>query len=315
MRSDMTKCSTAWSASMLRRDLSARAEHLARTQGYVHDLSTGSTPAVIFGCDERGRHGNFHPASFQRILAEPDWALRLEKVHTASRRSRERHDWRWMELDSCSSSDALLMSIFCHPEVFDGARLSAGVAALMQVDPATRPRFGFRCGVPLQMRPGSRAAADRTEIDLVLGDLFIEAKLTESDFQSAPSRLIERYRDLEEVFDVHKLPSRMIGAIPVPANVDPNDPTVHMTARPVKLRVDGYQLIRNVLGAYVADASFCLLCDGRRHDLIDAWYAVLSAVHARSFSWRLKLLTWQELAGSLPVDLREFLALKYGIES
>jgi len=28
---------------------------------------------------------------------------------------------------------------------------------------------------------------------------------------------------------------------------------------------------------------------------------------------RLKLLTWQELAGVVPGDLQEFLALKYGI--
>jgi hypothetical protein len=306
--------SPRWTASTLRRDLSARAEVLARAHGYLHDLSTGSAPAVIFGCDDRGRHGNFHPASYTRICAEREWARRLAKVHTASRRSRARHDWRWMELDSCSSSDALLMSIFCHPAVFDGLRLSPSVAALLHVDPLARPQFGVCVGAPYRPRANSRAVADRTEIDLVLGNLFLEAKLTESDFQSARLNHVERYRDLEEVFDVGKLPRKIIAAQQLPPNVDPDDPTVHLIARPAKLRVAGYQLIRNVLAAYAAEASFCVLCDGRRHDLIEIWYWVLSAIHVSNFSWRLKLLTWQELAGSLPADLQEFLAIKYGIE-
>src|SRR6266404_5841357 len=49
---------------------------------------------VIFGRDEQGRHGNFHPASDTSICSNPAWLRRLTKVHTASRRSRARKDWQ-----------------------------------------------------------------------------------------------------------------------------------------------------------------------------------------------------------------------------
>jgi hypothetical protein len=84
---------------------------------------------------------------------------------------------------------------------------------------------------------------------------------------------------------------------------------------PAKTRtlIDGYQLIRNVLAAYAADASFCVLSDARRQDLIETWYTILSAVHSPTFATRLKLLTWQELTTTLPHDLQQFLETKYGI--
>jgi hypothetical protein len=122
-----------------------------------------------------------------------------------------------------------------------------------------------------------------------LGDLFVEAKLTETGFQQAKPKLIERYRDLETVFDVSRLPWTPMGT------------------------VRGYQLIRNVLAAFASEAAFCVLCDTRRQDLVEAWYAVMAAVHASGFAWRLKLLTWQELAARLPDDLQRFLDAKYGI--
>ena len=277
--------SPSWSSSLLRRDLSARAHHLASTQKLLHDICPGSAPVVIFGRDEEeGRHGNFHPKSYANICANPAWLRRLTKVHTASRRSRARKDWQWMELDSCNSSDALLMNIFCHPGVFNGTALTPAVANLLNIEPATRPCFGINPGVPLL-----NGHLDRTEIDLQLGNLFLEAKLTESNFQTAKTALIERYRDLEIVFDIARLPHSNTGA------------------------TQGYQLIRNVLAAFASDASFCVLCDTRRHDLIEIWYSVLSAVHSRTFATHLKLLTWQELATILPKDLQHFLEEKYGI--
>jgi hypothetical protein len=316
--------SQCWSASLLRRDLSARAHQVAQTQKLLHDISPGSDPVVIFGRDEQGRHGNFHPASDISICANPAWLRRLAKAHTASRRSRARKDWRWMELDSANSSDALLMNIFCHPGVFDGLTITPAVANLLNIEATAQPCFGINPGVPLhqhttkrsrrgvatQPQPdlfGSTAASagldesknlnestrlkDRTEIDLQLGNLYLEAKLTESNFQNATPRLIERYRDLETIFDLTRLPRKVTGVI------------------------QGYQLIRNVLAAYASDASFCVLCDARRRDLITIWYSVLSAVHYPSFAWRLKLLTWQELASVLPKDLQQFVETKYGIYS
>ena len=271
-------------SAMLRRELSARSREFARTHKLLHDLTPGSNPAVIFGRDESGRHGNFHAESYSRICANPAWASRLAKVHTASRRNRARADWQWMELDAANSSDALLMNIFCHPGVFSDGKLSPQVANLLNVNRETQPCFGIHPGVPLR-----NGHFDRTEIDLHLGNLFIEAKLTESSFQNARPRLIERYRDLETIFDITRLPWTADGI------------------------VQGYQLIRNVLAAFASDTSFCVLSDARRNDLIETWYSVLSAVHYPSFAWRLKLLTWQELAIALPGDLQQFLERKYGI--
>ncbi|PYV80125.1 MAG: hypothetical protein DMG93_19635, partial [Acidobacteria bacterium] len=97
----------------LRRELSTRNQEIAATNGSLHELTAGETPSVIFGCDESQQHGNFFPASYRNICANPEWARRLAKVHTASRRLRFQAAWRWRELDCANSSDALLMNIFC----------------------------------------------------------------------------------------------------------------------------------------------------------------------------------------------------------
>ncbi|HEY6376797.1 MAG TPA: hypothetical protein VIX90_14845, partial [Edaphobacter sp.] len=225
----------AWSASLLRRDINARAQHLATANQLLHEQTTGQSPSIIFGRDEQSHHGNFHPASYTAICANPDWARRLTKVHTAHRRVRARADWPWMELDCANSSDALLMNIFCHPQVFNGKTLTASVANLVGVDNIAQPRFGIHPRVPLQ-----NGLTDRTEIDLQLNDLFLEAKLTETSFQTAGQGMIERYRDLEAVFDITHLPRKRTAAS---TNT-----------------IEGYQLIRNVLAAYASDASFCVLC-------------------------------------------------------
>jgi hypothetical protein len=305
-----------WSASLLRSDLNARAQHLATTSHLLHEQTTGREPSIIFGRDDQSNHGNFHPASYAAICANPDWQRRLTKVHTAHRRSRARADWPWMELDCANSSDALLMNIICHPKVFNGKTLAPAVARLLGVDPVTQPIFGIRPGVPL-----CGNLKDRTEIDLQLNNLFVEAKLTETSFQTAKPSLIERYRDLETVFDRDRLPRKLIypAASHPPAedfsqieDVAPPEPS-NPTPKPSRILIDGYQLIRNVLAAYASEASFCVFCDARRHDLIETWYSILSAVHRPTFAARLKLLTWQELSTTLPKDLQHFLDTKYGI--
>jgi hypothetical protein len=74
-----------------------------------------------------------------------------------------------------------------------------------------------------------------------------------------------------------------------------------------------YQLIRNVLAAYAVGCSFCVLHDERRPDLREEWFRVISAVRNAEMRFRLKVLTWQELAALLPDDLQQFLDVKYGI--
>jgi hypothetical protein len=314
-----------WSASLLRRDLNARAQHLATTTDLLHDQTPGNSPSILFGRDEQARHGNFHPASYAAICANPAWSRRLTKVHTAHRKLRARADWPWMELDCANSSDALLMNIFCHPGVFNGDIFAPAIARLFNIDPAAQPHFGINPGVPLNTTRKNLKApkelTDRTEIDLQLNDLFLEAKLTESSFQTAPLRLIERYRDLDAVFDLTRLPrTSRIAPNPHPPVEDfsqsddtpPPQPAIS-TSHPASNLIQNYQLIRNVLAAYAANASFCVLCDARRTDLIESWYQILSTVHRPTFACRLKLLTWQEIAGTLPNDLQRFLDIKYGI--
>ena len=121
-----------------------------------------------------------------------------------------------------------------------------------------------------------------------LGDLLVEAKLTETDFQTAPIERVERYLDFEEVFD----PAELIRS---------GD------------RIPGYQLIRGVLAAHASGESFCVFCDARRSDLIEKWHSVIRAVRSYNLRSRMKVLTWQELATALPAPLQQFLGTKYGI--
>ena len=53
--------------------------------------------------------------------------------------------------------------------------------------------------------------------------------------------------------------------------------------------------------------------DERRPDLREAWFEVMAAVKTAQMRVRCKVMTWQELAGTVPDDLQEFLELKYGI--
>src|SRR5262249_44665998 len=154
-----------------------------------------------------------------------------------------REDRRWRELDSCISSDALLMNVFCHP----GTLREKRVLNMLGVQPDARPRFGIKARVPLK-----NGHADRTEIDMQIGSLLVEAKLTENDFQTKALAAVEAYRDFEEVFESGDL--RQDG------------------------RYRSYQLIRNVLAAYANHCSCCVMMDARRPDLREAWFEVMRSV-------------------------------------
>jgi hypothetical protein len=91
------------------------------------------------------------------------------------------------------------MNIFCHPEVME----SAGVRAILGIEPNAIPEFGYKPRTPLHSN-----GHDNTEIDMRLGNLLVEAKLTESDFQSARIALVSRYRDFEAVFHLPELEAR-----------------------------------------------------------------------------------------------------------
>jgi hypothetical protein len=269
------------SAAPLRRALADQARTYAHARSIPYCSSYADTPVVCFSPYENGsRHGNFLDRSYKAIQRNPEWNKRLRKVHTLGKRSFPvTNRGRWMELDTCTSSDALLMNIFCHP----GALRNGPLSAFLGVEPNATPIFGHKARVPL-----ANGRFDRTEVDMRIGDSLIEAKLTESDFQSAEKKTLLVYRDFVEVFDWRELPQ-------------------------TGNRFASDQLIRNVLAAYATNCSFCVLIDSRRSDLMEAWYGVMRCVIPVELRTRLRISTWQELAESTPAKLREFLRAKYGI--
>lgn len=275
----MVQRDTSGSSAALRRELVWRNGQLA--PGLLRETTTGELPATLYRQDENGCHGNFLPASYRRICANPDWRRRLGKSYSASRSIVRGWENEHCELDCSNSSDALLMNVFCYP----GVLRRAAVCLLLGIEPGLSPQYGFRPELPvLETLP------DRTELDMRLGSLLVEAKLTESGSPSAPMRLLKRYRHFEEVFDASLLVSQAA-------------------------RFRDYQLVRGVLAAYAHNASYLLLCDDRGSDWKSRWFQVMSAVRGADLRTRLKLLTWQELSDALPPTLQHFLENKYGIRA
>ena len=271
---------SAYYASQLRHELSLRNRVFAEERRLPRVESYGGMGVTVYEPHRtRRRHGNFFDESYAAILDHPEWRKRLEKVHTSAGSSLPNTSRGWKELDSSMSSDALLMNIFCCPFVADDSR----VLAMLDVDGAELPQFGFRARVPLK-----NGHADRTEVDMKVGNMLFEAKLTEADFQSASVSTLANYRDFEEVFNRRALPVE-------------------------NGKLNSYQLLRNVLAAHAGDCRFCVLLDARRPDLLENWFAVLQSIRLFDLRLRCKVLTWQEISALLPDSLCDFLDRKYGI--
>ena len=267
-------------AGDLRRELSLRNQQYARRLQLLSRESYGDPPSICYLPSEDGmRHGNSLSESYRAIVRNASWRKRLQKAHSQARSAFPREDRAWKELDSSNSSDALLMNIFCFP----GTLKNRSVLNLLAVEPGSIPEFGFKARVPL-----ANGRADRTEVDMRLGALLVESKLTESDFQCREVASVEGYRDFADVFERRKLPQDGRGFL-------------------------SYQLIRNVLAAHHGHCSFCVVLDARRPDLREAWFAVMCCIRIVDLRLRCKILTWQELAEALPGKLQRFLQEKYGI--
>jgi hypothetical protein len=265
-------------ARALRREIIQRNQKMAKERALASVSSYGPEEVVVYPSSEDGAtHRNFFAESYAAIVATPEWRKRLSKPHTGRRHLPK--DSKWRELDACTSSDALLMNIFCHPQTLAEGKLHR----LLSVDPDVQPQFGVR--VAGQLENGHR---DRTEVDMRMGDLLVEAKLTESDFQSCRAELVERYRDFSEVFDNALLPRTEGG-------------------------YGAYELLRNVLAAFATNARFCVITDARRPDLREQWFAVMRCVRSYEVRMRCQMLTWQEMSGTLPDPFCRWLEEKYGI--
>ena len=265
--------------SLLREELAERAKRFATANGLPHYESRGRSPTILFPAEPAtSRHGNFNDDSYAAILANASWAKRLEKPHPRRDALPKDRQASAMELDSSNSSDALLMNCFCYPGAAE--RILQGC---LQMTPTGPVEFGVRGKVPLR-----NGETDRTELDMRVGNIVCEAKLTETDFTSKRATVVEAYRGLHEVFDGNLLPR-------------------------VEGKYQGYQLIRNVLAAAAHAYHFVLLCDGRRPDLLQEWRTVHAAIRHPDLRARARLLLWQDVTQSCPAPLGEYLREKYGL--
>jgi hypothetical protein len=301
--------------------------------------SYGAQPVIVYApehsidedlsvCTPPGhaRHGNFFDASYAAMTLRADWMRRFDKIH-AQGRTLPKAERRWRELDSCMSSDALLMNVFCAPGVAE----SAPVRNALGVERDAEPVFGWKAHVPLAF-----GRFDRTEVDMRWAGLLVEAKLTEGDFQTRAASVVEAYRDFDAVFDRDRLPRVQLRTARRRTAVEFAEEFTQeweeatadelaarefqqgivaraREAEPAEPAYADYQLIRNVLAAYAEDCSFCVVHDERRPDLREAWFEVMAAVKSAEMRVRCKVLTWQELAAMVPEELQEFLDWKYGI--
>ncbi len=266
--------------SRLRKELAERAERFAIANGLTRYPSLARRdPTILFPAEPtRLRHGNFNDKSYEAILANASWAKRLEKPHPTPNALPKDQRSDAKELDSSNSSDALLMNCFCYPEAAERI-----LRDTLRMTPSGSVEFGVRGKVP--RRSGK---PDSTELDMRVGNIVCEAKLTESNFTSKCAEVVETYRDLHDVFDSGLL-------------------------LPVEGKYENYQLIRNVLAAAAHAYHFVLLCDGRRPDLLQQWWTVHAAIRCPDLRARTHFLLWQEVAEACPAPLREYLREKYGI--
>jgi len=250
-------------STQLKNELSASAMQYAADV----DISvTARKSAVIF----RSLADSFCPASYKAIQRNEDWNLRTQKKHTQVSDT--------CEMQSSNSSDALLMSVFCHPKIATWK----GVQDVLGFVP-NQPVFGLMARVPKRGTDG-----DDTEIDLAFGECFAEAKLTEVGFTDKPKTEVEKYKAFSNVFHA--------------ASLAQNDENYH-----------NYQVIRNVLAAVHHSKDHFLFCDQRRPDLVRSYLATVACIRENSVRQRCRVLFWQEIAQNVGKSLQMFLKTKYAI--
>lgn len=234
----------------------------------AHQLVLDESPASAAIFEQVA--ANFCPASWAAVASNPDWNLRAQKPHQQLPGI--------LEMQSSNSSDALLMSIFCHPKIASWKGVSDLVGC-----PVDSPRFGFKALVRKHGTDG-----DATEIDLAIGDCLIEAKLTEKDFTEKDVADVSQYTDLASLFHIESLPVR-------------------------NGRYQNYQVIRNLLAAIQHEKRQILLCDERRPDLVRSYLETVSCLKDVQHRQRCRVIFWQEIARASGAELVTYLKARYGI--
>jgi hypothetical protein len=237
---------------------------------YAHErklpVDESHASAVIF----RNLCDNFHSESFKNIANNREWMHRTTKAH--------QNVAGVLEMQSSNSSDALLMNIFCHPDIgrWKGIRnlIDETLDAIV---------FGFPGQVHI-----NGGQVDSTEIDMALPGLFCEAKLTETDFTHKTADVVESYDGLHATFHAEDLPR--VGG-----------------------EYDNYQIIRNLLAAFQHGKKHILLCDERRPDLVRRYMQTVSCLREMHNRKNCRVAFWQEIAGACGASLRDWIEEKYGM--
>ena len=251
-------------ADAFKLEIRKAALNYAYKRGLPVDESHAS--AVIF----RRLEDNFHPQSFKSIANHCEWQQRTNKAH--------QNVAGVLEMQSSNSSDALLMNIFCHPDIGRWKDIRNLIGE--QLDDIN---FGFPAKVHV-----NRGQVDTTEIDMALRASFCEAKLTETDFTHKTADIVERYYGLNATFHAEELPR--IGE-----------------------DYDNYQIIRNLLAAFQHDRKHILLCDERRPDLVRRYMQTVSCLRDMHNRKKCRVVFWQEIVGACGASLRDWIEEKYGM--
>ena len=210
------------------------------------------------------------PASFDAIRKNAAWLSRTQKPHQNLPGEKE--------IQSSNSSDALLMNIFCHPKLISWE----GVVDVLGFKPEN-PTFGFKALVEKKGTDG-----DKTEIDMVIGNYFIEAKLTEANFTKKNVVEVNKYGKLDQHFHSNCLPIQN-GCY------------------------QNYQIIRNLLAAIQHKKQHLLLCDERRPDLARSYMEMVCCLRGQHIRKTCRVVFWQEVQRSCGKNLGLFIQSRYGL--
>lgn len=274
-------------AASLRREIIDRArDWAASTASPCFEGDGGVVFFEPFKSGDGSARGNSLTDSYREILGDAHWCGRLDKRHAGSRfLPADKQGVR--ETDSCTSSDALLLNVMCHPE--------SGVLRSLLFGVTGPPELGVGGAVP-KLIDGC-LQGDESELDMVFRrrrgaiSCIVEARLTETSFTKREACVVESYAEFASVFDVSELDRTVSG------------------------EYENYQLVRNVLAAHHHDARFWAICDARRPDLLTRPHETLRAVRRPDVADRCAAVTWQEIGSASSEAARSFLADKYGVES
>lgn len=266
----------------LRKEFPDQALQWATANSIPHHLSLGHSPTVLPPtAANRSSHASFHSDSLRAIAANATWANRLKKINARADALPLEMRATPGELDSSSSSDALLMNCFCFPGAVP--RIMKGLGLWESIGSTALPEFGVKAKLPK-----TQNRQDATELDIKIGSYIFEAKLTGNDFTSRAVDHVREYTDFNAVFD-------------------------DSASRVVDSEFTGHQLMRKALAAFHLNATLIVLVDQRRPDLLQEWWAVHAAIRDAPLRLRCGFRSWQQVAAASPPPLAAFLSGKYGI--